>query len=209
MKKKGIGMAVACILGITLAGAGIAKADYYEHHIDWQGYCMQAKDVTVTEEQKEEWVQDGVIEEKFTEESQLLTREFRESNWKEPWLTYEGTYYVDIGELNAMRLEAGETSKETSVTFYIDENDKDKNYISVNVKLISEAGESGSKGEAESEKILGGIALTSSNVLNMFTAANIVLTMTALAGFSISIYSDFKVLYRYKLMLRKRREGRR
>lgn len=251
MNKRIKAMAPFLILGIILSETGTVKADYFEHHKDCQPYCIQAKDIVLEDWQRQEWIQDGVLEEMLIERSEIFVREFRESNSKEPWMRYEGGYDVDAKGVKEIDFRDGSEQKTAEVIFYLQKENSKEFFISVTVDVIAKGTYTGSEEnvpvggipdrkidentidrfpndiaaqdkESDSYKITdegrkrnetnkGANAGTDSHpesggdLWTMIPVINVSLAAAAFTGFSISLYSDYKVLFKYNRKLKKKR----
>lgn len=254
---KGIKGMVSClVLGMIISGGSTVKADYFEHHKDSQPYCMQAKDITMSDRQRREWIEDGILEEKLIEKSEIFVREFRESNSKEPWVRYEGGYEVDAGRVEDIDFADGREQKNDEVVFYLQKEDNKEFFITVTVnvtaegayreaeEIIQDGSEEASEaagsmtegkitnrlpddrtagtpetdpvktveGSSENKETKEGVSTgynsqseIGGELLTMIPVINVSVAAAAFTGFSISLYSDYKVLFRYNRKLKKRR----
>lgn len=223
-KKKRL-LVLVCIL-LPLCFPSRVRAEYYENHVDRGDYCMQAKDVRITEAQREAWIKDGTLQEKIQELSGVFVNQFHPSDSTRYWTAYDGECKADLQALEELRLPKEKTAEIVRVTFYLVGNSEI--FITINVLVLSSEQEIPSQGEEEPlsdeiteyEKEKGKSGSTELGNINPKGGLKhdiqkegylylvwLIMTIMALLGYGNSLYSDFMVLKKYKRKLEER-EGK-
>lgn len=198
-KKKHL-VLLSCIL-LFLSFPYQVRAEYYENHVDRGNYCMQARNVRITEEQRIAWLKDGTLQERIIEKSGVFTNCFHPSDSTKYWTEYDGDYEVDMQALMHMDTKS---KAMVPVTFYL--TGKKQISITINVEVTA------SEVTAHRKKETGVTIQTDTagrqelDVQKQWRLLLIGLTLTILAilGFGNSLYSDFRVLKKYR---QKQQEG--
>lgn len=202
-KKQKIGIFLCCFSFFILYPSQV-EAEYFTHHTDWTSYCMQARDAEITDSEKKKWIAEGILDDKLVERSELFTNNFHESDVTQYWTKYTGHYFVDTGQLKAFQLTEGESAVDIPVTFYLDENDKGWNYITVTVKIMADDGTYGNGDEKKDQKYSDRTEILKfSDKIRKYVKPFciwIFMGIIALISYGASLYSDYKVLKRYKQM---------
>lgn len=237
-KKKHL-LLLGCIL-LSVAFPNRVRADYYENHVDRGDYCMQAKDVCITDAQRAAWLADGTLKEKLQEKSGVFANQFHPSDSTRYWSEYEGSYEVDIEALKDLELQDGKASEIVPVTFYLVQGEG--TFITIQVEVIApeqtrtdgkgaalttppddngkKDGKLNPDGNTENETGRRQAILSSSGSTHSGDTYGqvvkkegrlfliwLVMTILAMLGYGGSLYSDFKVLRKYK-QKREEREGK-
>lgn len=237
-KKKWL-LVMACIL-LSICFPNRVRAEYYENHVDRGDYCMQAKDVRITEAQRQAWIKDGTLQEKIQELSGVFVNQFHPSDSTRYWTAYDGGYEADLQALEELKLAKEKTAEIVRITFYLTENSGI--FITIHVMVLSSEQEIPSQEEAgeavqmdntgqkekellsdeitEYEKEKGKSVSTEPGNINPKSGLKhdiqkegylylvwLIMTIMALLGYGNSLYSDFKVLKKYKRKLEER-EGK-
>lgn len=193
---------------------------------------MQANAVQISDHDRKQWMSDGTLRERLVEMSELNVSQFHASNSTQYWSRYEGKYDADISQIETYTFTEGETSADISATIYIDAQDKEWNYIVIGVRIMadettfkdkinsnspglpkraSEAAENNEEramkdteksGEFKPTGLKGKETGSGKMYPVWFAIAGI-----ASAGFGCSLYSDFKVLRRYRQKKKEWEEG--
>lgn len=178
------------------------RAEYYDHHIDVGDYCIQAKDVQITDTQRQLWMEKGTLQENILKKSGIIINKFHPSDSTNYWTTYKGGYDVDIHALEEMTLQ--EPSKTVQVTLFL-EDEKDAK-ITVDIEVLPDGDELNVKKDGTFQKgqeplpDAGGLGTKAENDLQREEYQFwvwVFLTSVATIGFGYSLYSDFKVLRKY------------
>lgn len=239
-KKKHL-LLLACIL-LPVAFPNQVRAEYYENHVDRGDYCMQAKDVCITDEQRAAWLADGTLKEKLLEKSGVFVNQFHPGDSTRYWSEYEGSYEADIEALKDLELQDGKTSETVPVTFYLAGGEGAFITIQVEVtapeqtrtdsKNAAQTIPPGNNGKKDGELNPGGITKNENETGRRQDTRSssgsthsgntngqgvqkegrlfliwLAMTILAMLGYGGSLYSDFKVLRKYK-QKREEREGK-
>lgn len=227
---------MACIFSLFCLPSQV-KADYYENHTDKGDFCMQAKDVSITDAQRIAWLSDGTLQERLLEKSGLFTNQFHPSDSTRYWTEYDGDYEIDIQALKGLEIPEGKEAKSVSVTFYLNGEEDIFITIDVEVRGLGETMQNSKREDASGTAYTDDIKQDEGNSIISGTTgydkekqsskrdpmksadANrtqkegrhlffwLVMIILALLGYGCSLYSDFKVLRKYKRKL-KEREGK-
>lgn len=186
---------------------------------------MQAKDVRITEAERKAWIKDGILQEKILEKSGLFVNQFHPGDAARYWTAYEGGYQADIQALEALHIQEGHCLETVPVTFYL--KNQDSISVTINVEVSStdqeqeteevqenklpEPGETGDAGKQQTVSKESGKAASDRGKTDTRKAERVVLfwvymAVLALLGFGCSLYSDFKVLRKYRQKRKKREE---
>lgn len=242
MRKKKRFIFFTCIL-LSVCFSSPVHAEYYENHVDRGDYCMQAKDICITDTQMETWLKDGILQEKLLEMSRIFTNQFHPSDSTRYWTEYTGDYEMDIKALEHLEIPVGKTEKIVPINIHLLE--KESIYVTVHVKVmgtkqglpeqknentvgsmdeddthgrekelhaadsiedaeeVQEKQQPSAEAEIISPKNKEGPAKDRES--HMFYVW-LLMTFLALFGYGRGLYSDFKVLKKYKKKLEQREE---
>ncbi|MDD2970435.1 MAG: hypothetical protein PHT21_12850 [Lachnospiraceae bacterium] len=200
-RKQRIGIFLCCFSFFILYPVQV-QAEYFTHHTDWTSYCMQARDVQITDRERKEWISEGTLDDNLVKRSELFTNRFHASDDTQYWTKYTGKYFVDTSQLEAFQFPKGENVCDVSVTFYLDEEDKGWNYITVMVRIVADESTYQNKDEKSSQtsfnkKETHQFSKETKKYVKPFMIWNL-MGIIALISYGASLYSDFKVLKRYK-----------
>lgn len=118
MEKRKWLLFLTCVL-LTLCIPSKVRAEYYENHVDRGNYCMQAKDVRITDAQRKAWLEEGILAKKLLEKSGVFTNQFHPSDSTKYWVEYDGSYEVDMQALEQLNIQ-DKNVKAVPVIFYLD-----------------------------------------------------------------------------------------
>lgn len=233
MEKRKWLLFLTCVL-LSLCIPSKVRAEYYENHVDRGNYCMQAKDVRITDAQRKAWLEKGILAKKLLEKSGVFTNQFHPSDSTKYWVEYDGSYEVDMQALEQLNIQ-DKNIKAVPVIFYLD--GEEDIYITIHVEVVASGQElpeiktgvtsAGMKGDTgqniEEQSSITNIEkskgqgnrrselLTKKEYTQLkegyFFLIWLLMTLVALLGYGCSLYSDFKVLKKYKKKL-KEREGK-
>lgn len=214
MKKK-IRLLLCCFfLMATVLSPSAVYAGYYENHKDWDEYCMQARDVKIGQMELEEIVRNNNLSATLIERSELFVNEFQKENATEYWKEYAGNYQVDYEELEP--LITSETLGTAQVTFYMDGSDKSQNYLSIQVEVVADNEVASQMPESQGPVQEGTDTSGLGESLETFAKpqgvqnnshsdqekgiVKLLLSTCVLSfgGYGCAIYSDLKVLRKYR-----------
>ncbi|SHK87134.1 hypothetical protein [Hespellia stercorisuis] len=188
-----------CILFLLCIPSQV-RADYFENHVDRGDYCMQAKDIRITDAQRKNWMHAGTLQEKLLELSGVFVNQFHPSDSTQYWTEYDGSIEVDMQALEGLQMQDGNPSKTVPVVFYIEGNEDVSITIHVEV-TASEQQSTNSTGESDvSENIprKNKEQNGTSGTDRTRTGFWLFITIVSVMGYGYSLHSDFKVLRKYK-----------
>lgn len=200
-KKQKIGIFLCCFSFFILYPSQV-KAEYFTNHMDWTSYCMQARDVQIADSERKKWIAEGTLDDNLVERSELFTNCFHASDTTQYWTKYTGDYFVDTGQLQVFQFPEGKSSVDVPVTFYLDKNDKGWNYITVTVKIMADDSTYRNSDEKSGQKYSNGNETYKlSEKIRKYVKPFVIwilMGIIALISYGASLYSDYRVLKRYK-----------
>lgn len=200
---------VPVCIGLVFSMQVQVRAEYYDHHMDVGDYCIQAKNVQITDIQRQLWLEKETLQENILKKSGIIINKFHPSDSTNYWTTYEGGCDVDIHALEEITIQ--EASKTVQVTFFL-KDEKDAK-ITVDIEVLPDGEDLEETKEInnvkeertfrDEEEPLPDVGALETEAENNSQREEYqfwgwaFLTSVAAIGFGYSLHSDFKVLRKY------------